>query len=230
MGVLQRFERRVENLVNGAFARAFKAEVQPVEVAAALARECDNRKAIVARGRTMVPNSFVVELGPHDFERLNQYAGALGTELSDLVRGHADEQGYAFLGPVTVALEGNADLDTGVFRVRSAALAPGAGRAARRPRAWLEVGDGEHPLTSPVTVVGRGSEADVRIDDPSVSRRHAELRLLEDGAILTDLGSTNGLVQAGKRVDQVRLGDGDVVELGSTRIVFRSGPRESATR
>ena len=70
MGVLDRFERRLEGLVSGAFARAFKSEVQPIEIAGALQRECDDRAAIVSRGRTMVPNDFVVELGPHDHERL----------------------------------------------------------------------------------------------------------------------------------------------------------------
>ena len=82
MGVLQRFERRIEEMVNRPFARAFKAEVQPVEIASALQRECDDRAAIVARGRTMVPNAFTVALGSHDHERLSVYAEALGDELA----------------------------------------------------------------------------------------------------------------------------------------------------
>ena len=64
MGVMDRFERRLDRMVNGVFARTFKSEVEPVEIAAALQRECDDRAAIVSRGRTMVPNAFTVELGP----------------------------------------------------------------------------------------------------------------------------------------------------------------------
>ena len=64
MGVLQRFEHRLEGMVEGAFARAFKSELQPVEVASAVQREMDDRAAIVAQGRTLVPNDFVVETGP----------------------------------------------------------------------------------------------------------------------------------------------------------------------
>ncbi len=94
MGVLQRFERRVESLVSGAFARAFKAEVQPVEIARALQRECDHRTAIISRDRAMVPNAFVVELGPTDHDRLGGYSTALGDELAAAVRDHADEQRY----------------------------------------------------------------------------------------------------------------------------------------
>jgi hypothetical protein len=63
VGVLQRFERRLGGMVEGVFARAFKSEVQPVEVAAALQRELDDRAAVVGRDRTLVPNHFVVELG-----------------------------------------------------------------------------------------------------------------------------------------------------------------------
>src|SRR4029077_11757632 len=102
VGVPQRFEGRIEEIVNRPFARAFKAEVQPVEIASALQRECTDRAAIVAKGRTMVPNVFTVELGGHDHDRLSTYADALGEELSAMVREHAEEQRYTFLGPVSV--------------------------------------------------------------------------------------------------------------------------------
>ena len=78
LGVLQRFERRLEGMVEGAFARAFRSELQPVEVASAVQREMDDRAAIVAKGRTLVPNDFVVELAESDHERLDVYAESLG--------------------------------------------------------------------------------------------------------------------------------------------------------
>ena len=89
MGVLQRFEHRLEGMVEGAFARAFKSELQPVEVASAVQREMDDRAAIVAQGRTLVPNDFVVELAQTDYERLEVYADSLGIELSTLAREYA---------------------------------------------------------------------------------------------------------------------------------------------
>ena len=103
MGVLDRFEKRLDRIVNGAFARTFKAEVEPVEVAAALQRECDDRAAIVDRSRRVVPNVFTVELGPHDYERLSPYAEPLDAEFSSMVREHAEEVGYVFFGPVEVS-------------------------------------------------------------------------------------------------------------------------------
>jgi hypothetical protein len=229
VGVLQRFERRIEEMVNRPFARAFKAEVQPVEIASALQRECDDRAAIVARGRTMVPNAFVVELGDHDHERLNVYAEALGSELASMVREHAEEQGYSFLGPVTVAFEQVSELGTGQFRVRSSAVAgptekPTAPPAPRTPgRPWLAFGDTMYPLDGAVTRIGRGAEADVRLEDPGVSRNHAEVRVDGEAATVVDAGSTNGVVVDGKRVQQAALEDGTSILLGNTTLVFHRG-------
>ena len=55
MGLLERFEDSLDRLVNGAFARAFKAEVQPVEIASALQREVNDRAAVIDRSRTVIP-------------------------------------------------------------------------------------------------------------------------------------------------------------------------------
>ena len=99
MGVLQRFERRLGGIVEGAFARVFKGGVEPVELAEALTRECDERRARGAR-RTLVPNEFTIHLSEPDFERLAPYRQALGDELATLVREHAAAQRYTFVAPV----------------------------------------------------------------------------------------------------------------------------------
>jgi hypothetical protein len=119
VGVLQRFERRLEGLVEGAFARVFRGEVHPTEIAAALQREADDRKAIISGNRVLVPNEYVVELSPHDHDRLAPYADPLSSELAELVQEHADEEAYSFPGPVRIRFELASDLDTGMFRVRS---------------------------------------------------------------------------------------------------------------
>ena len=76
-GVIQRFEQRLEGAVTGAFARAFRSAVQPVEIAAALQREVDNSAHILSRERMLVPNDFTVELSPSDHERLSQFSDTL---------------------------------------------------------------------------------------------------------------------------------------------------------
>ncbi len=231
MGVLQRFERRLEGLVEGAFARVFGGVVQPVEVAAALQREAADKKAIVGQGRVLVPNAYVVELGPSDSERLGEYDEPLRAELASMVKEHADEQGWSFVGKVQVSFARVDELDTGVFRVRSAvvpdASVPAAPQTtgAGRPRLVLPAGSGTPErvvlLTKQVTVVGRGAEADVRLHDTGVSRSHAELRLEDDTVRLADLRSTNGTLLNGRPVRSALLEDGDRIEVGATPLVFR---------
>ena len=184
MGGLQRFEQRLENLISGAFARAFRSAVQPVEIAAALQRECDNNAQILSRERRMVPNDFHVELSQVDLDRLAPYDTALADELTHQVQDHADSQGYVFPGPIAIEFEKADDLTTGRFRIRSRAQARVQSNAThtqvRRARAVLEINKTRHPLQPPGLVVGRGTEADVRINDPGVSRRHIEFDVRTD--------------------------------------------------
>ena len=84
----------------------------------------------------------------------------------------------------------------------------------------LTVAGRAHEVTKPSVVLGRSREADLRVADVNVSRRHAELR--QEGATywIVDLGSTNGLEVNGKRTDRARMRDGDRITIGSTEIVF----------
>src|SRR3569833_215943 len=126
-------------MVEGAFARAFKSELQPVEVACAFLRVLVVRAAIVAQGSTLVPNDFVVEISHPDGERLAVYADSLSQELANLAREHAKEQGYSFVGPVRVRFENADDLRTGMFRTRSGAIrcATAEGGESRQPMSDL---------------------------------------------------------------------------------------------
>ncbi|HZG03272.1 MAG TPA: DUF3662 and FHA domain-containing protein [Streptomyces sp.] len=145
MGVLKRFEQRLEGLVNGTFAKVFKSEVQPVEIAGALQRECDNNATIWNRERTVVPNDFIVELSASDFERLSPYAGQLGDELAGMVREYAKQQRYTFMGSVKVHLEKADDLDTGLYRVRSRTLAASTSQSQHGAPAGAPGGYGYPP-------------------------------------------------------------------------------------
>ncbi len=233
MGVLQRFENRLEQFVSETFARAFRSAVQPVEVAAALQREVDNSAQILSRDRRLVPNNFHIELSPTDHERLAPYTSTLAQELTEMLREHAEEQSYVFTGPVSISFDKVDELGTGRFRVRSAALArvtpPGGENvtetAVRRASIVLEVNGVRHPLEPPGLVIGRGTEADLRINDPGVSRSHAEIRVgpgvNAPSVSIIDLGSTNGMLVNGQRVQQAALDDGAVVKIGNTSMTVR---------
>jgi hypothetical protein len=185
----------------------------------------DDRAAIVARGRTVTPNVFTIDLSSHDDERLSVYRDALQGELATVVTEYADEQGYALLGPAEVRLALDDDLDTGIFRVHSearAAVVSAAISDALPGQPYLEIGGTAYPLVRAVTRLGRGNEADIRIEDPGVSRSHCEV-VLGTPAIGRDLGSTNGTMIDGTRVGQAALVDGSVILIGTTAITYRTG-------
>jgi hypothetical protein len=266
MGIIGRFEKGLDRAVNGVFAKAFRSEVQPVEIASALRRECDDKAAIVTRDRTIAPNTFVVELGRADHERLGEWEQALGTELGTAVHEHARQQRYAFVGPVNVTFEEAPDLDTGVFRIRSGTAGGAAEQSGQAGPPVLPAGQAQHQvqpsaphhpgqqvpqqppaqggpwlpppapgaasldvdgrifrLASQVTVIGRSTDADVVLDDAGVSRRHAEVHLIDGRARVIDLGSTNGTFVDGERVHAGNLSEGSTITVGRTRIVYHGG-------
>jgi len=239
-GVIQRFEQRLEGAVTGAFARAFRSAVQPVEIAAALQREVDNSAHILSRDRMLVPNDFTVELSPSDHGRLSQFSDTLSKELSRLVQEHVEEQRYTLAGPLSIGFAESAELGTGRFRVRSrtnASVTPASGQrmtetAIRSSEVVIEVNGMRHPLTPPGLVIGRGNNAELRIDDPGISRRHAQISLKEsDGGTIvtvTDLGSTNGVLLNGQPVDASQVTNGSEIRLGNTVITIRISPRETS--
>jgi len=233
MGIFARFEKKVEGAVNGVFARAFKGDVQPVEIAARLQRELDAEAKLMSRNKRLVPNDFSVHLSQHDHDKLSPYANTLKAELATGLRNHAREMGYVFNGPVKIGFELDSHLPTGRFTVTSQAVAgitPRSGRASEtainRAPLVLEVNGTRHPLQPPGLVIGRGSEADLRINDPGISRRHAQIRVNPTGPGLqidiVDLGSTNGIVVNGQRVQHAVLQEGSRIEIGSTRMLIHA--------
>lgn len=225
MGLLEQFEARLDRLVNGAFARAFRAEVQPIEIAAALHREMDDQRESVAGARPTVPNYFLVELATHDHTRLSNHSDAITSELVTVIHEHADEQRYVLPGPVEVILGVDEELDTGVFRVTSKSRAEISAESAAtvlktNPR--LVGDDGQEFVITDVSVrVGRGQDVDIRLDDSSVSRVHAEI-VLSNPPVIRDLNSTNGTTVNGKPVTEAVLHDGALIVLGTVHLTFRA--------
>jgi len=253
VSVLQRFEKRLEGLVEGAFAKVFKGVVHPVEILNAMQREAEAHKAILAGGRTLVPNRYVIDLSPYDHSRLAPYAAALAQELAQSQAEFIGEQAWTVYGDVIVEIERGDGLDTGMFRVTAEVytggdVAPAPAPAYEPPpagyppqyeqpggypggpppgggparNARLVSGDGRtYPLAIGSTVIGRGDQANLRLPDVGISRRHARLDF--DGAqvVLTDLGSTNGTMVNGQRVSAVALNPGDMIQLGTTTLTFR---------
>lgn len=230
MGVFDNLERKLEGVVTGAFARAFKGDVQPVEITARLQKELDSTASVLSRDRRLVPNDFTVALSQHDYDRLTPYSRTLNAEIIPQLRDYAANAGYVFNGPVTLEYALDTELPVGRFTVASQAVAAATSPASvtqiRRAPLVLEVNGIRHPLTPPGFTLGRGTDADVRINDPGISRIHARVNVAgtyEAPQIdIEDLGSTNGIVVDGRRVRNSSLREGSRIEMGNTRLLVRT--------
>src|SRR5690554_4299691 len=227
MGVLDRFEKGVENVMHGAFARTFKSGVKPVELASAVRRQADARAAAVDRNRTVAPNEYAIALSPSDHDNVEEWGSeALAHELEDSLRDHAERQQYSFVGAVSIEFERDESLATGRLAVSSRTTRGPAAPATSSHRSrypLLDIDGTRYDLTGHMTVVGRGAEADIVVDDTGVSRQHTRFEVTDQGTILTDLGSTNGTLVEGQRINEVTLVDGNAITIGRTTIMYWDG-------
>lgn len=220
---LQQFERRLERMVEGIFARAFRGGLQPVEIGRRLTREMDLRRTIAPRG-TLAPNQFTVVVSPSDRSRFSAIEGELVEELITVAKDHAEVEHYTFLGPVTVTMETDDQLSPGMVLVSGDLI------KQDEPRKFqLTLPDGsKRDLGSRPINIGRLPECSIVLADPNVSRFHAEVRPVdrEEGTAyeVSDMGSTNGTKVNGIPVVGAQvLRDGDQITVGATTIRFEQG-------
>ncbi|WP_136192094.1 MULTISPECIES: FhaA domain-containing protein [Actinomyces] len=233
MGLLDKFEKGVGNVANRAMSR-FSDDVEPIEIASKLRETMDKRAASFARDRSVVPNVFRIHLAPSDVEHLSNWGlDEMVRQMEEVATTYAGEQGYSFVGPVDVSFVPDDALTPPTIDIdsstRRGAAAPAAAATASPTHPILDIDGQRYLLTGPVTVIGRGSEADIIVDDSGVSRRHLEIRLTQGHAIATDLGSTNGTFVEGHRVDAATLLDGNTLTIGRTRIMFWDGTQGAGT-
>jgi hypothetical protein len=213
------FERRLERTVEGAFARAFKSGLRPVELGRRLIREMDDGRSVGVRGGTLVPNQYSVKVSEPDLEQFEGVQETLERELADAAREHARDEGYAFMGPVEVLISSDPRLHTGVFEIVGRMVEGPGGVGAGS--IVLPSGD-RFELTESIVTIGRHPDSNLVLGDPNVSRNHAEIRPQGDRYIVVDLGSTNGSRINGARIDTQVLQDGDEITFGNTKMRFEA--------
>jgi hypothetical protein len=241
VSILRDFERRLEGLVEGFFAKTFRTGVQPVEFAKRLLREMESGHTVGVR-QVWAPNHYVFRLSPQDHERLAGAEQALAGELRQVARDGAKERGWRLVGPPEISFETDERIGKGEFKCQASLVEgpdrPMTGemeRIAKEEPAETGVG-GPSPrlhliengsptqtfdLNKQIVRLGRMADCDVVIPDPGVSRHHAEIRRTEDGFVLHDLGSTNGTMVNEATIGERELEEGDRITIGHTVLEFR---------
>jgi hypothetical protein len=244
VSVFRSIEAKLEGLFEGAFGRAFRTHVQPVELARKLTKEMDDHRT-VSVSRVYVPNEYTLYLAPSDRDQFEGYEPSLIGELEDYLSEHARRETYALLSRPKVLMETDDDLSMGAFGIATRMVQPRGRREGppsqetpgatmvykprqqeaaspdvERELVTLTFDGSEHRVEKRRVVIGRSKECDIQLADPNVSRRHAELR--QEGATYwaIDLESTNGMEVNGRRTKRAKLSDGDTIVLGSTELVF----------
>ena len=233
MSVLDRFEKSVEGAVNGVFAKFGSKALKPVDLSSALEREIDKVAMPGTRDRTEAPIEYRFKLSTPDFNNIVEWgAETLANELADNLTQYAKSQNYAFVGPVVVIFEEDLELSKGDYRLSSESVqgntVPVTTDAQTEDCPMLEIGEHQYLLTEEKTIIGRGSDCDIVIDDPGISRRHMEIDVTDNGntVIARDLNSTNVMYVEGHHVAAATLLAGNTITIGRTRILYWASSQE----
>jgi Protein of unknown function (DUF3662)/FHA domain len=217
---LQSIERRLERMVDGVFTRRSQGSIRPIELGRRLVREMDDHRSVDVKGRRIVPNDFTIVLSEADREGFGDIEVTLTTELAEAAKEYAREEGYHFMGPVSVRLSAESTMKNGRFNVTSS-LKQGAGGSSM---ASIVLPSGQRiSLNQGTVTVGRLPECTISINDSNISRKHAEMRQTGGEYVVADLASTNGTLVNGIRITgQQRLNEGDIISFGSTHVRFEA--------
>ena len=216
MGFLDNFEKGLERVVNGAFTKTFKSELQPVEISGHIRAEMDSKASILSRDRILAPNTFTVSLSVPDFKRMAALGDSLIEELTELATKHAKKQGFQFGAALAIKLVEDSTLNLGQVSVRS--------NTQNHEIEWmatLEVNGQRFMLKVGQTSIGRDVTADIQIQDTGLSRVH--FAIIWDGrnAAAKDLKSTNGTRIDGRPISEVAISNDTQIQAGSNTFVYK---------
>lgn len=220
MGFVENFERRLESFVNGAFSKAFKSQLQPVEISAAIKAKMDVSAAVIGKDRILAPNEFRVSLSQPDLLRLNSLGDNLVAEITKQVSAHVKKQRYQLTDELKVSLSSSSTLAVGQIQV----AASGNKAAQVANVSWvpaLDISGKRYLLAKEKTTVGRDAIADIQVNDSGLSRTHFAINWDGSSATVEDLGSTNGTTVAGHDVKLQNISADTVIKAGRTEFVFR---------
>ena len=243
---LSRLENLAERLVEGTFARLLGARLQPIEVARHMARAMEDGQVINAQGEIVVPNEYLVTLHPDDLAALESYQDTLRDELTRYAVSLARRAGATMVGRPRVFVQSSPAVPLRHVRVdgRVVSARQGSATLARTqemqepvastvqetaPAYVLFDGYRRMPISEAVIAIGRSLDNDIILDDPRVSRQHAQLRRRYGQYVLYDLDSTGGVTINGRPVREAVLQPGDVIAFAGVKVRFEQAEAVDGT-
>ncbi len=238
---IARFEALAEQLVEGTFTRLFAGYVHPLEVATHLARAMEDQQVIAPDGTALAPTHYWVYLHPQDFGALITSQPTLPEELARHVTRLARGAGLLLAAEPVVYVEPLLDVPAQSVRVKARwqpatevgmsatsqmteeeqeAVQSAAEEVPLR-RSFLILNGQKHvDLAEAVVSIGRALDNDVILEDPRVSRHHAQLRRRYGRYVLYDVGSSGGTSVNGYPVQECMLQPGDVISFAGSEVIY----------
>lgn len=214
---LKKFERRLENLVEGTFARVFRSGLAPLEISRRIGKEIEANRAVNDDGIERVANYYWVYVSTPDYERFKQAENELCDELANAARSQIRELQLGVIGDIKVQLVEADNYPEGAVQVQ----AQWVKSPLRVIPATLVTPDGYRSVLnkSPFDV-GRAENNDFVILDANVSRNHSRFICDATGWTVIDLDSTNGTSLNGKAINTAPVEDGDHLLFGNVAADF----------
>lgn len=231
MSLLDQFEVQFNELSNGEIVNGELSELQPVELAGIVNQE------IIRIQNEIVPlenvESISLSLSSHDFKRLSRFETLLKDGLEDLVRKSGELKRIDAIANTRIDILRDSSLEQGVARstpvIRSSSqmetISEKFVEQLTQSKIYvLDINGLKKDLQPGTYTLGRGTEVDIQIHDPGISRKHLSIQV-DEKVVVTDLNSTNGTYLGQDRVMELVVEDSITFRVGVTEIRIVSETR-----
>jgi hypothetical protein len=232
VSLLDQFEVQFNELSHGAISDGDLSELQPVELAGIINQEISRIQNELSPSEKV--ETISISLSPHDFKRLSKFESLIIAGLEDLLRKSGELKRIDYISNTKVHITRDSSLETGVAKAVPVITFESPLNAHNefvniveisQTRIFiLDINGLKKDLHPGVYTLGRGTEVDIQIHDPGISRKHLSISV-DEKLIVTDLGSTNGTFLGTERVQEIIVEDKITFRVGVTEIKIVSEVR-----
>ena len=213
-----KIENRLEQIIEGFFARLFKSGLRPIEIGKRILRTIDSNRTVAIDGQLIAPNHFTIKLSPEDNQSFSEIQKTLKNDLTQSIREYCKKESYQFLGKIHIEFEIDSNRQIGTFEIQATLKED----QESFNECLKDDFGGITYLLNRITTLGRHSDSDIVLQEKAASRHHAEIHRKDDGIFFIDKESTNGTHINGQRISEHKLTNGDQIRIGKTTFLFIS--------